>query len=136
MALAQIDPETLRRLMIEQPEAGSTRLLALVVSAAFLIVVLNLVRQGRLKEEYTPIWIVVAVGIMVLSSWFELLRLITRALGAWTPSSALFFLGELFLLVLCLNYAVRLSKLSTQVTLLAQELALLRNKLPAEGDSG
>lgn len=134
MNLPPIDPETLRRLMIEQPEPGSTRILALVISAAFLLVVLNLVRQGRLKEEYTPIWTVVAVGIMILSAWFDLLRLITRAVGAWTPSSALFFLGELFLLVLCLNYAVRLSRLSTQVTLLAQELALLRSKLPPERD--
>ncbi len=132
MPLAPIDPDTLRRLMIEQPEAGSTRVLALLVSAGFLIVVLNLVRQGRLKEEYTPIWTVVAVGIMILSLWFDLLRGITHAIGAWTPSSTLFFLGELFLMVLCLNYAVRLSRLSTRVTLLAQELTLLRAKLPHE----
>jgi Uncharacterized conserved protein (DUF2304) len=42
--------------------------------------------------------------------------------GAWTPSSALFFFGELFLLAICLNYAVRLSGLTLQVKNLAQEL--------------
>jgi len=135
MPYANIDPETLRRLMIEQPEAGSTRVVALLVSVGFLLVVLNLVRQGRLKEEYTPIWMLVAAGIMLLSVWFDLLRGLTRLVGAWTPSSTLFFLGELFLLVLCLNYAVRLSRLSTQVTQLAQELALLRAQArrPSEG---
>jgi hypothetical protein len=80
---------------------------------------------------------VVAVGTMVLSLWFDALRLLTRAVGAWTPSSTLFFFGLVFLLTVCLNYAVRLSGLSLQVKLLAQEVALLRQKLAAtsEGDA-
>ncbi len=41
-------------------------------------------------------------------------------------SSALFFFGQLFLLAICLNYAVRLSRLSLQVKNLSQELAVLR----------
>jgi hypothetical protein len=69
--------------------------------------------------------------------------------GAWTPSSTLFFFGELFLLVLCLNYAVRLSSLTLNLKLLAQEVAVLRAELarrtpaggpggrpPGEGDAG
>ena len=124
-----IDFEVLRRLAIEQPESPATRVLAIGLCSAFLIAVLVLVRRGRLREEYTPIWTVVAVGTMVLSLWFDALRLLTRAVGAWTPSSTLFFFGELFLLVLCLNYAVRLSALTLHVKLLAQEVALLRAEL-------
>jgi Uncharacterized conserved protein (DUF2304) len=124
-----LDPETLRRLAIAQPEPGITRVLALLVSAAFLLAVLNLVRRGRLKEEYTPIWTTVAFGIMVLSIWFDAVRAVTRVVGAWTPSSTLFFFGELFLLILCLNYAVRLSGLSVQVKALAQEVSILRAAL-------
>lgn len=123
----QIDPEALRRMMISIPDQGSTRLTALLVSTAFLFVVLNLVRRGRLKEEYTPIWVALAVGIITLSLWFDLLRAITHLIGAWTPSSTLFFLGEICLLALCLNYAVRLSRLSVQVKSLAQEIALLKS---------
>lgn len=126
-----LDLEALRRLAIEKSTGGVPRVLALLVSAIFLAAVLNLVRRGRLKEEYTPIWTMVALGIMALSIWFDAIRLITWAVGAWTPSSTLFFFGELFLLVLCLNYAVRLSTLSTQVKLLAQEVSLLRAELAA-----
>jgi hypothetical protein len=121
-----VDVEAMRRLMIDQPEGGVTRGLALLVSAAFLLAVLNLVRRGRLREEYTPIWTFVALGIMFLSIWFDGLRLITHAVGAWTPASTLYFFGVLFLLIVCLNYAVRLSGLSLQVKLLAQEVAILR----------
>ena len=127
-----IDAETLRRMMMDIPEPPATRLIALLVSATFLLLVLNLVRRGRLKEEYTPIWVVVAAGIMILGLWSDLLHWITQAIGAWTASSTLFFFGEIFLLVLSLNYAVRLSRLSTQVTRLAQELALAEQRLRSE----
>jgi hypothetical protein len=124
-----LDVDTLRRLAIEQPEAASTRIVALVVALGFLLAVLNLVRRGRLQEEYTPIWTVVAVAIVVLSVWFDGVRAITRAVGAWTPSSTLFFFGEVFLLVVCLNYAVRLSGLSSRVKVLTQEVSILRAEL-------
>jgi hypothetical protein len=135
--MTPLDAETLRRFALSQPEPAITRTLAIGVSVVFLVAVLNLVRRGRLKEEYTPIWVAVAIGIMVLSAWFDVLRAITYAVGAWTPSSTLFFFGELFLLVLCLNYAVRLSALSVQVKVLAQELSILRAELarrpPSDG---
>jgi hypothetical protein len=41
----------------------------------------------------------------------------------------IFFLGELFLVAICLNYAVRLSRAGVQLKNLAQELALLRARL-------
>ena len=124
-----IDVAALRRVLMDQPEPWTTRAVALAVSIAFLAAVLNLVRRGRLREEYTPIWTIVAVGIMVLSVWTEALRALTHAVGAWAPSSTLFFFGELFLLILCLNYAVRLSGLSVQVKTLAQEVSILRAEL-------
>jgi hypothetical protein len=126
MDLSTVDLEALRELLMQQTEATTTRVIALAVSVSFLLAVLNLVRKGRLREEYTPIWTVVGVGIVVLSVWFDGLRLITRAVGAWTPSSTLFFFGEVFLMVLCLNYAVRLSALTLQMKSLAQEVAMLR----------
>jgi hypothetical protein len=126
-----IDVDLLRRLAIEQPEATATRVLALALCTAFLVAVLVLVRRGKLREEYTPIWMVVALGTMVLSVWFDAVRVLTRAVGAWTPSSTLFFFALVFLLTVCLNYAVRLSGLSLQVKLLAQEVALLRQQLTA-----
>ena len=92
-----LDIETLRRLLMEQPEAKNTRAIGLLVSVTFLLAVLHLVRRGRLREEYTPIWIFVAFGIMTLSVWYEGLRAITLAVGAWSPSSTLFFFGEIFL---------------------------------------
>lgn len=119
----------LRHLFLSAPESSATRLVAIVFSALLVVVVLWLVRERRLRAEYTPIWMILAVGILMASLDMRLLRLITRTIGAWTPSSTLFFLGEVFLLLICLNYAVRLSRATLQIKNLAQEVALLRARV-------
>jgi hypothetical protein len=124
-----IDLDQLRTQLLEAPESEATRILAILLSAALLIVVLLLVRRRTLREEYTPIWVLVALTITIVSLRFDLLRGITRAIGAWTPSSTLFFLGEVFLVLICLNYAVRLSVYGSKLKNLAQETAILRARL-------
>ncbi len=129
MDAQKLDLDALRQLAILQPESASTRVLALLICAAFLTAVLSLVHRGKLREEYTPIWTSVAIAMMVAIVWFDSVRMLTRAVGAWTPSSTLFFFGLVFLLVVSLNYAVRLSGQSRELKLLAQEVALLRQQV-------
>lgn len=116
----------LRELFLSAPESEATRALAIFLSLLLMAVVLMLVKRRILREEYTPIWLGVAGAIALLSFYHPLLEALTRAIGAWTVSSALFFFGQLFLLAICLNYAVRLSQLSLQVKNLSQEIAVLR----------
>jgi len=123
----------LRELFLSAPESGATRALAIFLSLLLVAVVLGLVRRRTLREEYTPIWLGVAAGIATLSVVNPLLQWLTRAIGAWTPSSALFFFGQIFLMAICLNYAVRLSRLTVQVKNLSQELAVLRAETEGGG---
>jgi small basic protein len=130
-----VDPnltlERMRALFLENPDLEATRWLALSISGVLIGVVLWLVRKRALREEYTPIWVAVSASLVFVSLRLDLLRELTRAIGAWTPSSTLFFLGELFLVAICLNYAVRLSRAGTQIKNLAQELALLNARVDA-----
>jgi uncharacterized protein DUF2304 len=123
----------LRELFLDNPDLEAARWLALSISVTLVVAVLYLVRRRRLREEYTPIWIAVSAALLLLSVWLNGLRMLTRAIGAWTPSSTMFFLGELFLVAICLNYAVRLSRASLSIKNLAQEVALLRAELEKLG---
>jgi hypothetical protein len=131
-----ISLDALRELFLSAEESRAARVLAIVGSLVLAGVVLRLVRRRSLREEYTPIWLAVAAGLLAVSLSPALLRVLTRALGAWTPASALFFLGELFLLAICLNFAVRLSRMGIQLKNLGQELALLRARLEERGGAG
>ena len=124
-----LKPDELRELFLSIAEPGTARVLALGCSLLLVAVVLWLVRRRSLREEFTPIWMAVAFALALLSLRLDWLRWLTRAVGAWTPSSVVFFLGEVFLVVVCLNYAVRLSKAGVEIKNLAQEVALLRARL-------
>jgi hypothetical protein len=123
----------LRELFMSAPAAAPTRAIALLGSLALFALVLWLVRRRTLREELTPIWIAVAAGVAALGVWPALLLAITRAIGAWTPSSAIFFLALAFLTAISLHYAVRLSALTLHVKNLSQELALLRERVERGG---
>lgn len=119
----------LRELLLTAPESEATRWLAVGGSVALVLVVLWLVRTRGLREEFTPIWIGAAGALLLLCVRFDWLQALTRAIGAWTPSSTIFFLGLVFLVAVCLNYAVRLSRANLHIKNLAQELALLRTRM-------
>jgi magnesium-transporting ATPase (P-type) len=119
----------LRELFLLAPESETTRFLAIGLSLALVVSVLWLVRIRALREEYTPIWIGVAAALVIISLRLDVLQALTRALGAWAVSSTIFFMGEVFLVIICLNYAVRLSRTTLQLKNLAQEVALLRARL-------
>lgn len=128
-APVSMDLDQLRALFLQSRESDATRVIAIVLSLSLLATVLWLVRKRTLREEYTPIWVAVAIVITLVSLRLDVLRTLTRFLGAWTASSTIFFLGELFLLLICLNYAVRLSRHGAQIENLAQEAAILRARL-------
>jgi hypothetical protein len=121
--------DALRQLFLSAPESTSVQILAFAGSAVLAAVVLWLVRRRTLRAEYTPIWMAVALATLAVGIDLDVLRGIARLLGAWTISSTLFFLGEFFLLAICLNYAVRLSQAGTQIRNLAQEVTLLRRRI-------
>jgi len=105
------------------------QLVALAIGIGLAAVVLWLVRRRTLRAEYTPIWMGVALATLVVGIDLDVMRGLARMLGAWTISSTLFFLGQFFLVAICLNYAVRLSQAGTHIRGLAQEVALLRRRL-------
>ncbi len=124
-----LTPEQLREVFLAAADPGSARVLALTCSLLLVSVVLWLVYRRGLREEHTPIWMGVALALVLVSVRLDWLYVLTRAIGAWTPSSLIFFLGEVFLVVICLNYAVRLSRTGVEIKNLAQEIALRRARL-------
>lgn len=102
------------------------RIFAIVTSVGTLAFILELVRRRRLREEYAWLWILTALGMVVLSSWYGLIERISRVVGAVTPTTTLFLFALLFLLAISVHFSTMISRLQQQVRRLTQELALLR----------
>ena len=102
------------------------KLFFLSIALLFLFVIVELVRRRRLRVEYSWLWIASGLTPVLLILRYDLLVWLTQIAGAVIPTSTLFFLCILYLALLSLDYAVRLSGLTRQVKELTQELALLR----------
>jgi hypothetical protein len=102
---------------------------ALVTSVVAFLFVLELVRRRRLREEYSWLWLLTAGGMVMLAVWYRLLVVITHLVGAVTPLNTLLLCAILFLFAIAVHYSVIISRLTTQVKNLAQELALLSSRV-------
>ncbi len=101
------------------------RTFAVLVSFATLLVIVELVRRRRLKEEYSWLWIVTTGGMLLLSGWYGLIEWVTHVIGAVTVTTTLFLCGLLFLLLISVHFSTVISRLTQQVRRLTQELAIL-----------
>jgi hypothetical protein len=126
--------EQLRALLLADDDTTAVRVLALVVASILFFVVFEAVRRRRLSESLTPIWVTCAVAVLFLAVDLNLLKAMTRLIGAWTPSSTVFFFALLFLLAISLSYGVVITRLGRQVARLAQEIAMLRARLKDDED--
>jgi hypothetical protein len=110
------------------------KIFAIVASVLIMLVVVELVRRRRLREEYSWLWLLTGGIIILLVSWYDLLVFITHLIGAIAPTTTLFIFGLLFLMLISLHYSIQISKLSHQVKEMAQQLAILKGHV--EGQVG
>jgi hypothetical protein len=108
--------------------SANLRVVAIVGSLVLLAFIVELVRRRRLKEEYSVLWILTALVLLLLAMWGGLLRDLTHLIGAISQASTLYFFGLLFVVLLLLHFSVRVSDLERRVIVLMQEVALLNRR--------
>jgi hypothetical protein len=105
------------------------RFLALIISVVLVILVIELVRRRKIREEYSWLWLSLSVMMFILALWPDLLDLITDLIGAVLSTSTLFFFALVFLILINVQFSVEISSLRNQVKNLAQQLAILDNSV-------
>ena len=107
------------------------QIFAVIVSAIFLGVVLELVRRRRLVERYALLWMLAAVALLVLAIWRGALNDLADAIGVISPPNALFLIALGVVFVLLLHFSIATSRLSEETKILAQESGRLEQELRA-----
>ncbi len=106
----------------------SHRLALLVLSILLLLVVLELVRRGLLKERYALLWLATsAFGLLV-----GVFPMLIVKFAEWTRLqfvTVMFLAAFLFILALLLSFSIVISRLVERNRELTQEVALLANAL-------
>jgi hypothetical protein len=105
------------------------QIVALVVTLALFLLVLELVRRRRLAERYALLWMAAAVALLVLAIWTEGLDVLANAMGIQEPANAIFILAFGVIFFLLLHFSVATSRLAEETKILAQESARLEFEL-------
>lgn len=105
------------------------KIFAIIVSLAIFVVIIALVKNRKLREEYSWMWLLTGFVIFVLAVWYDLLVSLTALIGAVAPTTTLFIFSILFLVFIALHFAIKISLLSDQVKKLAQQISLLETKI-------
>lgn len=109
------------------------RVVAAAVAFGLTVTIFELVRKRRLREEYSWLWLLVGVGIAASAFVpFQYLLLLANSMGSDYPPAAIFFLGFVGVTLLCLQFSVRLSRMTEQIKNLGQKVALLEAELEEE----
>ena len=106
-----------------------TMIVGVLGSLAALIFILEMVRQRRLREEYSLLWLATAVVLLLLSLSRPLLDVLAQAVGIFYPPSALFVVALLFILALLMHFSMVITRLTQENKETAQQIALLRYEL-------
>ena len=107
------------------------QIFAIVISLLVFFFTIDMVRTKKLREEYSLLWLTTSFVMFVLVIRYEWLVALTRAIGAVLPTTTLFLGSIIFLVLMAVQFSIKISRLTNQVKDLVQENALLRKKMEA-----
>jgi hypothetical protein len=95
-----------------------------IVGLSLIVFILHLVRTHKLYVGYALLWFLSLFSLMITVSIPPLLHIVTKAVGAIFPASALSLLAFMFIFLVLVFISVQISALSTSQIELIQYLAL------------
>lgn len=100
-----------------------------IICVFVFILILDLVRRRKLREEYSWLWLLTSVSMIALVTKYEWLGALSKIIGAVIPTTTLFIGALIFLMILSVQFSVRISHLSDRIKNVVQENALLKARI-------
>jgi hypothetical protein len=100
--------------------------LAIAGSVILLLMILELIRRKRLKEEFSLLWLFFSLVFLFFSIFRDLLENLARFTGIAYAPAALFLILLMAVFVILIQFSVIISRLSEQNKKLIQEVGILK----------
>ncbi|GAB2549144.1 DUF2304 domain-containing protein [Spirosoma aerophilum] len=105
------------------------QLISLLGATLFMVMIFRLIVRGRLREEYSIVWIICTVILIFFSIWRKGLEKISLLLGVYYPPSLIFLAAIFAIIVFLVHLSVVNSRLQNQIKDLSQEMAYLKKEV-------
>ena len=110
--------------------------IAIVAAVLFMIFIMLLVRNKKLHEKYSILWVTFSVLIIIVSIAYNLIDSISYSLGIYYSPALLFLGGFAFLIMYIIHLSIVVTKQSRDIIKLNQELAILNEKVEKNLNKG
>ena len=105
------------------------QIIAITASVLFLLYIARLIIKGKLREEYSIVWIICTLVLILFSFWRDVLEILAKLVGVYEAPN-LVFTGAIFaVFIYLLHLSVVVSKLHSENKQLAQDIAMLKEKM-------
>lgn len=101
----------------------------IILALLTLALILWMLVTRRLREKYAVMWIVIALCVLILGLFPQLLLWATTLLGVQIPANLLFALAIVLLLGVSLHLSWELSQAEDEIRRVAEEAAISRAEL-------
>ena len=115
--------------MLENINTNIIQGIAIIGSIIFIVFILLVIRNKKLKEEFSLLWLFFSIVFLVLSVWRESLDLIAFYLGIAYAPAALFLILIIAIISILIHFSLVISRLTEQAKTLIQEVGLLKMKV-------
>lgn len=109
--------------------------IGIVCALAILIVAIEMLRRGKLRERHALLWIIAGILALVCSIFPGGLEWLATRFGVEIPVNLLFFGSIIVLFLVTIQQASELTRLEDRTRKLAEDVALLEEKLASGGGS-
>lgn len=110
-------------------------LLAAFSALTVFLFVLYLLSKGVLKEKYAVLWLIVSSVAFLFSVFPGVLKWVSDSIGVTVPSNLVFFVTLVVLVLVNVQLSFELSRHEARIRRLAEESALLNERLSRLEDS-
>ena len=106
-----------------------TQYIAIVASVGLFIYIFYLVRNKRIKEEYSLLWLFFSLVFIFFSVWRNGLEYFSKMVGIAYPPAALFLILLLAVFLILIHFSRIISLLTDRNVTLAQEIGILKMEI-------
>ncbi|WMT40851.1 DUF2304 domain-containing protein [Paenibacillus sp. D2_2] len=99
-----------------------------MICMIFLGITIYLIRNGKLREQYAILWIILTAVMMLLSLFPSLIDFMAKQIGVSYAPSLLYLLGLISVLFILLHLTIAVSSLSARFIVLTQKIGMLEQE--------
>lgn len=107
-------------------------IIAVAISLLVAVYLFNALRTGKLDEKYVWLWLVLALGVIIVAAIPGLPSVLARLLGFQLPGNLIVVSALIVMFLVMISMSATITKMEQQVRTLTEEVAFLRHDVDSD----